>query len=97
MIQKTMKNQIMPTSLIILFVVLSFASDGGLLVEAQLWTCHKLIPFPNCTFESCRSHCRFVYSSPVSIPRGSCNDNNTKCLCTYTRLDPGCHSEDHLI
>ncbi|KAL4359294.1 uncharacterized protein DS421_8g236070 [Arachis hypogaea] len=97
MIQKTMKNQIMPTSLIILFVILSFVSDGGLLVEAQLWTCHKLEPFPNCTFESCRSYCRLEYSSPVSIPRGSCKDNNTQCLCTYTRLDPRCQPEDHLI
>ncbi|QHO44926.1 hypothetical protein HN51_015074 [Arachis hypogaea] len=83
-----MKNQIMSTSLIILFVVLSFVSNGGLLVEAKVTQCRSEIPMIQCIQTECEKVCD-QYSSNLGRAKGICLDR-TRCICIYPSFNGRC-------
>ncbi|KAL4320774.1 hypothetical protein HN51_064914 [Arachis hypogaea] len=86
-----MKNQIMSISLIILFVILSFASDGRLLVEAQLIKrCEVKERLDPCTQESCHSLCDKEFSSILQLAKGYCLGSKI-CNCVYYSFNTHCH------
>ncbi|XLS60847.1 hypothetical protein HN51_015075 [Arachis hypogaea] len=90
-----MKNQIMSTSLIVLFVVLFFASNGGLLVEAIITQCRSKVAVLNCTRTDCEKLCDHDYSNNLGRARGTCADN-VRCICVYPSFNGRCFAKHHL-
>ncbi|KAL4372324.1 hypothetical protein HN51_017442 [Arachis hypogaea] len=84
-----MKNQIMSTSLIVLFIILSFASNGGLLAEAKVTVCRSEIPMIQCIPTECEKVCDHDYSSNKGRAKGICLDR-TRCICIYPPFNGRC-------
>ncbi|QHN80663.1 uncharacterized protein DS421_20g680100 [Arachis hypogaea] len=91
-----MRNQIMSTSLIVLFVVLFLAYDGGLVEAQRLTKCQAKEPIDVCTIPHCSSICDQKYSSNLGVASGQCL-SSTVCNCIYSSVNPDCHAKDHLI